>query len=92
MFHLQNEWEEGDVAKSIDKTQLWVGVHLPHLLEEVIKYSKHQHYILAVHLLSGHVARVSMWRCLGPCKGNIICVETPVHVGLVADRPKRSEN
>ena len=36
------------------------------------------------------MARVSMWRCLGPCKGHIICVETPVHVGLVADRPKRT--
>ena len=38
MFHLQNEWEEGDVAKSIDKTQLWVGVHLPHLIEQGVEY------------------------------------------------------
>ena len=44
----------------------------------------------AVHLLSWHVAGVSMWRCLGPCKGHIICVQTPVHVGLVADRPERT--
>ena len=44
----------------------------------------------AVHLLSWHVAGVSVWRCLGPCKGHIICVETPVHVGLVADRPERT--
>ena len=36
--HLKNEWEEGDVAESIDKTQLWVGVHLPHLLQQGIEY------------------------------------------------------
>ena len=44
----------------------------------------------AVNLLSWHVAGVSMLGCLGPCKGHIICVQTPVHVGLVADRPKKT--
>ena len=29
--NLKNEREEGDVSKGVDETQLWVGVHLPHL-------------------------------------------------------------
>ena len=40
------------------------------------------------NLLSWHMARVGMRGCLWSCKGYIICVETPVHVGLVADRPE----